>query len=129
MLERRRSTPSSAPDPADPRGGLVFARPDGRLLRPERVLNHFHDLTKQAGVPRCTLHGLRHLAVATAISESAGLWTVSRTARHSALSTTANIYAHVTQRTGSQAVDAIAAALVREEQARDDTTTTSPHAA
>ncbi|MFJ8826901.1 tyrosine-type recombinase/integrase [Streptomyces sp. NPDC102467] len=76
-------------------------------------------------VPRCTLHDLRHLAVTTAISEGVSLWTVSQTARHSSISTTANIYAHLTRRTAHQAVDAIAAALDREE--RHATTSRPPH--
>ncbi|MFF7881145.1 tyrosine-type recombinase/integrase [Streptomyces sp. NPDC020794] len=43
-------------------GGYVFHRPDGRPLHPEYVLNRFHYLSRQAGVPRITVHGLRHLA-------------------------------------------------------------------
>ncbi|MCX4671829.1 site-specific integrase [Streptomyces sp. NBC_01381] len=84
VLERRRNT-SLAEDPTDPEygNGFVFARPDGRAWHPEWVLNHFHDLTQQAGVPRCTLHDLRHLAVTIAISENVSLWAVSQTARHS----------------------------------------------
>lgn len=100
-------------------------RPDGRPLHPEWVLNHFHDLTDQAGVPRCTLHDLRHLA----ISEGVNLRAASQTARHSTISTTTNIYAHLTRRTARQAVDAIASALNREERRNDHTTTTAPRAA
>ncbi|MEV6702651.1 hypothetical protein AB0M68_36900 [Streptomyces sp. NPDC051453] len=76
--------------------------------------------------PRCTLHDLRHLAVTAAISEGASLWAASQTARHPTISTTANIYAHPTRRTAHQAVDAIAAALNREEHHRDHNTTTTP---
>ncbi|GAA2645456.1 hypothetical protein [Streptomyces lunalinharesii] len=50
---------------------------------------------------------------------------LSKTARHSALSTTANLYAHLTPRTAHQAVDAIATALNREEKPHDHPTTTS----
>ncbi|MGV9881441.1 site-specific integrase [Streptomyces sp. NPDC003006] len=125
VLDRRRNA-SLAEDPTDPEhgNGFVFSRPDGRSWHPEWVLNHFHDLTQQAGVPRCTLHDLRHLAVTIAISENVSLWAVSQTARHSTISTTANIYAHLTRRTAHQAVDAIAAALNREER-RDHSTTTN----
>ncbi|MFF8024229.1 tyrosine-type recombinase/integrase [Streptomyces sp. NPDC007896] len=53
-------------------GGYVFHRPDGRPLHPEYVLNHFRYLSRQAGVPRITVHGLRHLA-ATLSRELTGI--------------------------------------------------------
>ncbi|MEU6844829.1 site-specific integrase [Streptomyces sp. NPDC046716] len=127
-LDQRRHTTLATADPTETAtmaDGFVFSRPDGRPWHPEWVLNHFHHLTDQAGLPRCTLHDLRHLAVTTAISEGVSLWVVSQTARHSTISTTANIYAHVTRRTAHQAVDAIATALDREEQ--HATTSRPPH--
>jgi len=41
---------------------LVFARENGAPLRPDWVLDRFHDLTEAAGLPRVRLHDLRHLA-------------------------------------------------------------------
>lgn len=95
-------------------------------------------------VARCSPGGLEHLrgpqagsastlhssACATSSLPASGgrsLWAVSRTARHSTLSTTANVYARVPQRTAGQAVDAIAAALDQEEQVRDHIASTRPH--
>jgi hypothetical protein len=107
-------------------GGFVFHRPDGRPLHPEYVLNHFHYLAREAGLPRCSVHDLRHLMVTIAITEGVDLAIVSKTARHRTLSTTANVYAHLTRRAARQAVDAIAKALEREEERYDHATTTSP---
>ncbi|MFE4519188.1 tyrosine-type recombinase/integrase [Kitasatospora sp. NPDC056783] len=66
------------------RGGFVFHRPDGRPLHPECVLNHFHQLCHEFGVPRTTIHDLRHL-VAT-ITAGVPLTVVSKTLRHATLS-------------------------------------------
>ncbi|MCZ4102451.1 tyrosine-type recombinase/integrase [Streptomyces sp. H39-C1] len=89
------------------RGGLVFHQPDGRPLHPGYVLNHFHDLSRQAHVPRTTLHDLRHLAATISITAGVPLTVVSKTLRHSTLSTTANIYSHLTAQAAHDAVDSI----------------------
>ena len=41
---------------------LVFAQVNGKPLRPDRVLDRFHELNAQAGLPRVRLQDLRHLA-------------------------------------------------------------------
>ncbi|MCX5078541.1 tyrosine-type recombinase/integrase [Streptomyces sp. NBC_00424] len=94
----------------------VFQRPDGRPMQPEYVLNHFHQLTHAAGLPRCTVHDLRHLAVTTTVGEGVDITVVSKTVRHSSVATTADLYAHLTRTAARQAVDAIACALTREER-------------
>jgi integrase len=43
-------------------GGLVLARENGTMLRPEYVLRRFHDRSEGAGVPPVRIHDLRHLA-------------------------------------------------------------------
>ncbi|MFB9369040.1 site-specific integrase [Kitasatospora albolonga] len=100
---------------ADPEA-YVFHRPDGSPLHPEYVLNHFHQLTHAAGLPRCTVHDLRHLAVTTAVGEGVDITIVSKTVRHASVSTTADLYAHLTHAAARQAVDAIARALAREDR-------------
>ncbi|MFF0292886.1 tyrosine-type recombinase/integrase [Kitasatospora sp. NPDC004614] len=94
-----------------PGGGLVFHRPDGRPLHPEYVLNHFHDLSRGAGVSRTTVHDLRHLAATISITAGVPLTVVSKTLRHSTLSTTANIYSHLTTQAARDAVDTIGRTL------------------
>ncbi|MET8626307.1 site-specific integrase [Kitasatospora sp. NPDC004669] len=92
-------------------GGFVFHRPDGRPLHPAYVLNHFHDLCREFGVPRTTVHDLRHLAATISITADVPLTVVSKTLRHATLSTTANIYGHLTTQAARDAVDTIDHAL------------------
>ncbi|MGW2329578.1 tyrosine-type recombinase/integrase [Streptomyces sp. NPDC001700] len=89
------------------RGDFVFHRPDGRPLHPQYALNRFHLLCREARVPRTTLHDLRHLAATISINAGVPLTVVSKTLRHSTLSTTANIYSHLTAQAAREAVDAI----------------------
>ncbi|MFF6852257.1 MULTISPECIES: tyrosine-type recombinase/integrase [Streptomyces] len=86
---------------SDPFTGLVFCRPDGRPLRPQTVLDRFRRRAKEAGVPRITLHDLRHLAATLSITAGTPLTVVSKTLRHFTLSTTANLYSHLTQTRGA----------------------------
>ena len=91
--------------------GLVFCRPDGQPLRPEYVLHHFYGLTEAAGLPRIRVHDLRHLAATIMITAGVPLAMVSKTLRHSTLSTTVDIYGHLTRQAAQDAVDATATAL------------------
>ncbi|MFF2954907.1 tyrosine-type recombinase/integrase [Kitasatospora sp. NPDC057965] len=73
-----------------PADGYVFHR-HGRPLHPKSVLDRFHLLCDKAGVPRIALHDLRHLAASFTLAAGVPLPVVSKTLRHRALSTTANI--------------------------------------
>ncbi|WP_314612589.1 site-specific integrase [Streptomyces stackebrandtii] len=107
LRHRARTTPPTRGDPDDPFAGLVFCRPDGRPLGPHHVLDRLHQLSEEAGVPRITVHDLRHLAATITISAGVPLTVVSKTLRHSTLSTTANIYSHLTRQAAREAVDTI----------------------
>lgn len=98
-----------------PQQRFVFARPDGRPLRPDSVLRRFHQLTAQAGLPRIRVHDLRHLAATLMLASNVPLAIASKTLRHSTLSTTVNLYGHLTPQVAHQAVEAIAAALATGE--------------
>ncbi|MFJ9847547.1 tyrosine-type recombinase/integrase [Kitasatospora sp. NPDC101155] len=78
---------------------------------PAYVLNHFHSLCREFGVPRTTVHDLRHLAATISITAGVPLTVVSKTLRHATLSTTANIYGHLTTQAARDAVDTIDHAL------------------
>lgn len=115
-------------------GVFVFHYDDGRPIHPQYALNHFHSLCLDAGAPRTTLHDLRHLSATISITAGTPLTVVSKTLRHSTLSTTANIYAHLTTQAARQAVDAISDTLDHapattspaDAQATGATTTRSP---
>lgn len=94
-------------------GDLVFARPDGRPLRPEYVLRHFRELTAAARLPRIRVHDLRHFAATMMLSSQVPLAMASKTMRHSTLSTTTEIYGHLLRQVGHDAVQAIERALAK----------------
>ncbi|MER8235209.1 tyrosine-type recombinase/integrase [Streptomyces sp. NPDC094049] len=97
LRHHARTTPLTLGDPDDPFSGLVFCRSDGRPLASHHVLDRLHQLSEEAGVPRITVHDLRHLAATITITASVPLTVVSKMLRHSTLSTTANIYSHLTR--------------------------------
>ncbi|WP_432010311.1 tyrosine-type recombinase/integrase [Streptomyces cucumeris] len=73
-------------------------------------------ICRKAGVPRRTVHDLRHLAATISSTADVPLIVVSKTLRHSTLSTTANIYSHLTPQAARTAVNAIDATLTTAEQ-------------
>ncbi|GAA4998181.1 site-specific integrase [Yinghuangia aomiensis] len=116
----RRRAAEQRRDAADPRSGqfadLVFTRPDGRPLRPQTLLDRFRRLSAEVGLPRITMHDLRHLAATLTIAAGVPLVVVSKTLRHSTLSTTANIYAHLTRPAARAAVVTIQRVLAQAEE-------------
>ncbi|MGP3927940.1 tyrosine-type recombinase/integrase [Streptomyces sp. 8N616] len=116
LKHRATATRTHTSDPTDPFSGLVFCRPDGRPLRPQTLLDRFRRLAKEAGVPRIGLHDLRHLAATLTITAGVPLTVVSKTLRHSTLSTTANLYSHLTQQAARDAVDTIDQALTNADR-------------
>ncbi|MFI6649206.1 tyrosine-type recombinase/integrase [Streptomyces sp. NPDC050529] len=122
LRRRTRSAPSLRGDPSNPFAGLVFRQPDGRPLGPHLVLDQLHRLSEEVGVPRVTVHDLRHLAATITITAGVPLTVVSKTLRHSTLSTTANLYSHLTQQAAHQAVDTIDHTLTTAARAADGPT-------
>jgi integrase len=119
LRHQARSAPRTRGDPNNPFTGLVCCRPDGSPLGPHLVLDRLRRLSEEAGVPRVTLHDLRHLAATITITAGVPLTVVSKTLRHSALSTTANLYGHLTQQAARQAVDTIDHTLTTAARAAD----------
>ncbi|MFE9764182.1 tyrosine-type recombinase/integrase [Streptomyces sp. NPDC005808] len=116
LQHRARSTARAHSNPSAPFTGLVFCRPDGRPLRPSAVLDRLRHQSEEAGVPRVTVHDLRHLAATLTITAGVPLTVASKALRHSTLSTTANLYSHLTQQAAREAVDTIQQSLTRAEQ-------------
>ncbi|ARF78061.1 tyrosine-type recombinase/integrase [Kitasatospora aureofaciens] len=104
---RRRST-----HPDQPRlQGMVFTRPDGKPINPERLLHTLRQRSAEIGLPKIGLHDLRHTAATIMISSQVPLAVVSKTLRHSTLATTVNIYGHLLPQAAREAVTALADAL------------------
>jgi integrase len=90
---------------------LVFARENGKPLRPEWVLDTFHRLSREAGLREVTLHDLRHLAATLMITNGVPLPLVSKTLRHSKVGITADLYRHLTHEASVAAADALGSVL------------------
>ncbi|MGW1618837.1 site-specific integrase [Streptomyces sp. NPDC002172] len=96
--------------------GLVFCQPDGCPLRPQGVLTELRRRSEEIGLPRIGVHDLRHPAATIMISSRAPLTVVSKTLRHSTLSTTVNLYGHLLPHAARDAVTAIDKALTRSDR-------------
>ncbi|MFP8907757.1 tyrosine-type recombinase/integrase [Streptomyces atacamensis] len=96
--------------------GLVFCRPDGSPLRPQQVLVTLRRRAAEIGLPGSGVHDLRHTAATIMISSGVPPAVVSRTLRHSTLSTTVNLYGHLLPHAARDAVRALGRALERADR-------------
>lgn len=92
--------------------GYVLSGPSGRPLAPHRLDKRLPGDLAAAGLPRITLHGLRHSMASAALAEDVPLRVVQELLGHASLSTTSTIYTHVLDSSRRAAVDAIAASVV-----------------
>jgi integrase len=68
-------------------------------------------MLRDAGVPHMRLHDLRHTFASMALDAGVDLKTVSNALGHSTISTTADVYAHVTDSLMRDAADRIDGAI------------------
>ncbi len=88
----------------------IFCRSDGTPFRPDYVYRRFKKLSKKHGFPEARFHDLRHTFCTLLLEAGEDLSTVSKLARHSSYSVTADIYGHLTknmQDTAANKMDAI----------------------
>jgi integrase len=95
------------------RTGLVFTTLIGNPLHPADVTDHFHHLSKQAGLPPIRLHDLRHGAATIALAAGVPMKVISRRLRHSSPSFTAKAYGDVLPELERDAAEATAAIVPR----------------
>jgi integrase len=74
--------------------GLVFTNEVGQPLNPDAVSREFNRLVKASGLPRVTLHALRHSHITMLLTNGVPLHTVSVRAGHASATVTLNVYAH-----------------------------------
>jgi integrase len=77
--------------------GLIFCRPDGGPLHPERFSRTFVTEAARAGLPRIRLHDLRHSWATMALSAGVHPKVVQERLGHSGIGITLDVYSHVTE--------------------------------
>lgn len=102
MLEERLLV---GPDFTD--DGFVFHYPDGSNLRPDAVSGRFLRRVKGHGLPRLTLHGLRHTWATLALEQAIHPRVVQERLGHSTIAITLGIYSHVSPTLHDEAAAAV----------------------
>lgn len=84
---------------------LVFTHEDGRHLTADTTYGCFKVIAKKIGVEAARLHDLRHTFATLSLQNGDDLKTVAESLGHSNIATTANIYAHVTEKMRKDSAD------------------------
>ena len=100
--ERRRSD--------DPKEWVVL-RQDGAPPKPDQLTRDLLTVVRRQGLPKISLHGLRHSFASVANSQGVPMFDISRTLGHSSMTVTSNIYTHLFDDTEAQALAAVARAI------------------
>lgn len=90
--------------------GLVFARSDGAVIRPQTFSQAFRALIARAGVPIVRLDDLRHTHATLLLKAGVHPKIISQRLGHSNIGITLDLYAHVTpgmDREAAQKFDAL----------------------
>lgn len=92
-------------------GGLVFTRPDGTPIHPDRVSKMFDQLVSRWGGRRIRLHDLRHTHATMALRAGIHPKVVSERLGHSSVTITLDTYSHAIPAMQEEAAEAIAALI------------------
>lgn len=92
--------------------GLVFHHPDGTWLRPNSVSDAFVRRTARYGLPRLTVHGLRHTWATLALEDGVHPKVVQERLGHSTVAITLGIYSHVSPRLHDEAANQVARLMI-----------------
>jgi hypothetical protein len=94
--------------PAWTDNGRAFAREDGTDLHPERVSERFDRLVKESGLPRLTVHGLRHTHATLALQAGIHPKVVQERLSHSSVAFTLDKYSHAIPAMQEDAAETVA---------------------
>ncbi|GGS87514.1 site-specific integrase [Planobispora rosea] len=90
---------------------LVFPRPDGRPLPPDRVTERFKQIAKDAGLPVIKLHEARHTAASLGLEAGLDVKVVSVQLGHSTTTITRDLYQHVRRAVLDDAAEKVVALI------------------
>jgi integrase len=94
-----------------PDHGKLFCFEDGRPIHPDTITRRFNRLVDRTGLPRITLHGVRHSYATVSVDAGINPKAISERIGHSSVAFTMQTYV---QRSGDLVRDASAAATVAE---------------
>jgi integrase len=95
--------------------GLVFTRSNGAPIWFSDANRHLAKVCKRAGVPKVTMHELRHSAPSILLALGVDQRVIMRVLRHSTIVLTANLYTHVVDPLVKDAMDRIDTAFTKAE--------------
>lgn len=112
--------------------GLVFCRADGTPHWPDTVTRAFQRRSADAGLRTIRLHDLRHGVATLLHSHGVDLPMISKFVRHSSITTTNDIYAHLAPQVATDIAEVVDEAFERayaelSGRVYGDTTTSRPH--
>lgn len=89
----------------------VFVNPQGKLVRPDYVSEHFKILLNNKGLKHIRFHDLRHSCASLLLAKGIPMKAIQEWLGHSNFSTTANIYAHLDSKSKDLSVQALSNAI------------------
>jgi integrase len=99
--------------------GLVFSRPDGLPLRPDRVTVEFEKHVRACGLPVVRLHDTRHGACSLMLAGGVPIEIVQLILGHSSPVVTRQVYAHLMRGETSKQVEKAVELLTRHRPTRN----------
>lgn len=90
---------------------MVFAKLDGDYEDPRALLDKFHGVLDKAGVRHCRFHDLRHTFASILLNEGESMKVIQELLGHSSISTTMDIYSHVTEETKEKTIGVLEKAV------------------
>ena len=108
--QRRRQDADIAGHPR-PIDGLVFTTPAGQPVHSTNVLPAWYATLRRLGLPRVTIHDLRHTSATLMLQAGVPLPVIAEILGHSTMRVTADLYAHVTPMLQRDAADRMHRAL------------------
>ena len=94
-----------------PDTGLVAVDDQGVPYSPNAVSLAFTRFIRKNGLPKITLHGLRHTFATVASAQGAPLFDIGKALGHSTPTTTGRIYTHLLDQNHTATLDRVAAAM------------------
>ena len=91
------------------RSDLAFAQPDRAPIHPNGFSDRFDKLVARSGLPRVTVHDLRHTHATLALQAGVNPKVVSERLGHSSVALTLDIYSHVSAVLEEEAAERVAA--------------------